>query len=237
MKSTQINILEKQAAEFRQRLGLSNLEAIKIKSLLLKLKILTVFRPLSEDFSGMSLQCGEYRFMLINSNHSKGRQHFTIAHELYHLYFDSNPMPHMPATGEKKDESEQCADAFALLFLMPADGIRQLIPETELQAGKLTLASILRIELYFSVSHTAAINRLCDLKLIPRKQRDYYLKLPVKRTAFEYGYDRSLYLPGNENLVIGDFGEKARALYEAGKISEGHYLELLHKLSIDENEV
>jgi hypothetical protein len=55
------------------------------------------------------------------------------------------------------------------------------------------------------------------------------------RTAREYGYDVSLYNLGNEGLVIGDFGEKARKLFDAEKISEGHYLELLHKIGIDDN--
>ena len=32
-------------------------------------------------------------------------------------------------------------------------------------------------------------------------------------------------------LVIGDFGEKARLLYESEKISEGHYIELLNMIT------
>ena len=31
-------------------------------------------------------------------------------------------------------------------------------------------------------------------------------------------------------MVIGDFGEKARLLYEQERISEGHYIELLNLL-------
>ena len=63
-----------------------------------------------------------------------------------------------------------------------------------------------------------------------------FKEYPVKKTAREYGYDTSLYEPGNENLVIGDFGEKARRLFDMEKISEGHYMELLHKIGIDDNE-
>ena len=40
-----------------------------------------------------------------------------------------------------------------------------------------------------------------------------------------------MYEAGNEGLVIGDFGEKARLLYESGKISEGHYIELLNMIT------
>jgi hypothetical protein len=121
------------------------------------------------------------------------------------------------------------------MFLMPADGVRQLIPDDELKSGKVSMASVLRIEHYFSVSHKAVLNRLSDLNLISRTDRDNYMQIPVMRTAREYGYDVSLYNPGNEGLVIGDFGEKARKLFDTEKISEGHYLELLHKIGIDDN--
>ena len=71
-------IIERQVAEFRADNGLSASEAINLKSLLLKLNVLTIFRPLSDNFSGMCLKDGSgHRFMLVNSSHSRGRQHFT----------------------------------------------------------------------------------------------------------------------------------------------------------------
>ncbi len=94
MKAALLNLVENQVSRFRQMAGLSDAEAVNLKSLLLKLNVLTVYRPLSDNFSGMSLKSGDRRFMLINSNQPKCRQHFTIAHELYHLYVDPNPMPH-----------------------------------------------------------------------------------------------------------------------------------------------
>lgn len=184
----------------------------------------------------MSLKGGDKKFMLVNSNQSRGRQHFTIAHELYHLFVEENPVPHKCSGDERKCESEQCADAFALMFLMPADGIRQMMPAEELIAGQVSLASIFRLEHYFGVSHKSVLNRLVDLNLLSRRERDSLADIPVKRTSREYGYDTALYEPGNHGLVIGDFGEKARKLFDEDKISEGHYLELLHKIGIDGNE-
>ena len=52
-------IIERQVAEFRADNGLSASEAINLKSLLLKLNVLTIFRPLSDNFSGMCLK-GQY---------------------------------------------------------------------------------------------------------------------------------------------------------------------------------
>lgn len=236
MKATLLNLVESQVSKFRQRVGLSDAEAVNLKSLLLKLNVQTIYRPLSDSFSGMSLKSGEIRFMLINSNQPRSRQHFTIAHELYHLFIEEAPAPHKCGGLEKKNEIERCADAFALLFLMPKDGVIQLIPEAELAEGKVSLATIIRIEHYFSVSRKAALNRLFDLKLIDKSAKDTYGALPVIRTAREYGYDTSLYQSGNANLVIGDFGQTARNLFDKEKISEGHYLELLHKIGINGSE-
>lgn len=86
------------------------------------------------------------------------------------------------------------------------------------------------------MSRQAIINRLFDLRFISRQDRENLLSYPVIRTAREYGYDIALYQSGNENLVIGNFGEKARRLYDEGKISEGHYRELLSKIGIHDDE-
>lgn len=236
MKTTLLNYVESQASRFRQFAGLSDSEAVNLRSLLLKLNVLTLFRPMSDSFSGMSLKGNGQLFMLINSNQPRCRQHFTICHELYHLFIEDNPVPHRCQEGGKKNESEQCADAFALMFLMPADAVRQMIPEDELKQGKVSLATVLKLGQYFGASHAAVLNRLSDLNLIRRNEREQLFGISVKRACREHGYDTSLYESGNEGRVIGDFGEKARKLFEADKISEGHYLELLHKIGIDGSE-
>ena len=236
MKTSLLNYVEGQASRFRQFAGLSDSEAVNLRSLLLKLNVLTLFRPMSDSFSGMSLKGNGRLFMLINSNQPRCRQHFTICHELYHLFIEDNPVPHRCQEGRKKNESEKCADAFALMFLMPADGVRQMIPDDELKQGKVSLATALKLGQYFGTSHAAVLNRLSDLNLIGRNEREQLFGISVKRACREHGYDTSLYESGNEGRVIGDFGEKARKLFEADKISEGHYLELLHKIGIDGSE-
>lgn len=233
MKTTQSNIIENQVSKFRQSIGVSDTEAINLNSILLKYNVLTIYRPLSESFCGMSLRSGDKRFMLINSNNPIGRQHFTIAHELYHLFIEDTPQPHICWLNGIKDDSEKNADFFAQVFLMPSNGVRQLIPDDELLNDTISVATVLKIEHYFSVSHQAAVNRLSDLKLINRDRRNYLLGLPVKKTAREFGYNTRLYVSGNEDLVIGDFGEKAKNLFDTDKISAGHYMELMNKIGID----
>ena len=69
--------------------------------------------------------------MLINSNQPLGRQHFTIAYELYHLFIEEKPIPHKCSPGYNKNKVEQSADIFASSLLMLETGICQLIPEKE----------------------------------------------------------------------------------------------------------
>lgn len=230
-------LIEKQVAEFRKTNGLSTSEPISLKSLLLKLNVLTIFRPLSENFSGMCLKdASNHRFMLINSNHSRGRQHFTIAHELYHLYVENNPSPHKCNPGINKDPVEQSADMFASFLLMPESGLCQLIPERELKTKDISIATVLKLEHYFSVSRSALLYRLLNIGLITKELHSTLTTTPVKHSAQCFGYDTALYEPANKGLIIGDFGEKARFLFEQEKISEGHYLELLHKININGTE-
>lgn len=234
MRQFSISIIERQVNEFRQQVGLSSNEAINLRSLLLKLKVLTAFRPLSDKFSGMSIKSSDGdRFMLVNSHQPRGRQNFTIAHELYHLFIEDDPIPHNEAVANRKSESEKCADAFAQILLMPSSGVLQIIPEIELATKKISLATVIKAEQYFAVSRVAMLNRLFDLRYLGRPERESFLSLSVIRTARSYGYDAALYSPSDECLVLGDFGERARRLYDDGKISEGHYLELLSKIGID----
>ena len=229
-------ILQKKANQFRERNGISGGEAIRLKSLLLKLNVFTLFRPLTEAFSGMSLKVNENaRFILVNSNHSVGRQHFTIAHELYHLFIQEKLEIHQCKTGlfDLKNKEEYNADYFASCLLMPESGIQEMIPDEELNKKKISLQTVLKLEQYFSVSHSSMLLRLKMLSLIDIKTFEHFKTLKITETAQQYGYETSLYKDGNNNVIVGDYGEKAKRLFDIEKISEGHYMELMQKIGID----
>jgi len=222
------------AYNFREAYSLNNTEPINYKSLLLKLNVLTLYRPLSDNFSGMCLKSGEKRFILINSNHSRGRQHFTIAHEFYHLFIQKDFTPHCCNPGQASESPiEKLADAFSSCFLMPEIGIKKMIPANELEKKNISVATLLKLEHYFSVSHLALLTRLRGLGLISSSEYDSFSKIPIKKTALEYGYDLSLYEKGNEGVVIGDYGVRARDLFDKEKISESHYWELMKAIGVD----
>jgi len=229
-------ILQKKANQFRERNGISGGEAIRLKSLLLKLNVFTLFRPLTEAFSGMSLKVNDNaRFILVNSNHSIGRQHFTIAHELYHLFIQDKFEIHQCKTGlfDPKKKEEYNADYFASCLLMPESGIQEMIPDEELNKKKISLQTIIRLEQYFSVSHSSMLVRLKMLGLLDAKAFDYFKTFKASETAQQFGYQTALYKEGNHDVIVGDYGEKAKRLFDIEKISEGHYMELMQKIGID----
>ncbi len=226
MKTLTITEAETLAAKFRYQEALSQSEPINAKMLVRKLNITLVYRPLSEKSFGISCRSGEKRFMLINSRSTRGRQHFTIAHELYHLYFDEHPVPHIccgdPVTGEEKN-----ANRFASALLMPREGILSCVSRDEIAKHDVNVATVFRMEQLFGVSHSTLLIRLKDMGLITSTRFQVLNCIKVKEAAREWGYDAALYEYGNEGVVISDFGAKARILFESGRISEGHYNELM----------
>ena len=230
MKRLTIQESEILAQKFRSEHGLSMTEPISTKTVLRKLGILTMYRPLSEKSFGISAKSESGRmFMMVNCNSTRGRQHFTIAHELYHLLYDDSPEPHMcggVATGVEKD-----ANLFASALLMPREGLLKMVSDEEVKSRKVKLATVLRMEQFFGVSRNTLLLRLKDIGLITESYLNELKSVPVKESAMQYGYNLSLYEAGNKGIVIGDFGEKARLLFESGRISEGHYYELLNMIS------
>ena len=228
MKTLTITEADSLAAKFRTGLGMGLAEPVNVKTLIRLLGITVVYRPLSSNSYGISCLSGDKRFILVNSNSTRGRQHFTIAHELYHLYYDENPTPHMCDSVVGPEEKN--ANRFAASLLMPKEGILAMVSKEEIVRHTIPLASVLRMEQLFGVSRLTLLIRLKDLGLVSPLCLEGLKASSIKGAAQSYGYDLSLYEPGNEGLVIGDFGEKARMLFEQGKISEGHYMELLNMI-------
>lgn len=227
--------LEKAAAEFRTKYGYSNSNPIRIKSLLLELKVITIFRDMEGSFSGMSLKIDDDRFMIVNSSHSLGRQHFTVLHELYHLYIqkDFNHVICNNGIDSKSRKEEDNANIFAANLMLPREGVIKLIPDEELKKDKINLSTILKLEQYYSCSHKAMIKRLFDLNLISKSFEEKLSRVIIKIVAQEYGYSTELYETGNKDVIIGDYGVKAKELFDKEIISESHYLSLMHDLGID----
>lgn len=232
----EMNVL---ADKFRAEHGLSDAEPIHTKTLLRQLNIIAAYKPMSKGAYGLSLKSKDssHLFMLINSNSTRGRQHFTIAHELYHLFCQEGKVtPHFccEANGDR-DKNEQRADTFASCLLLPRAGVLLNCPNSELAKKEISLATVLKIEQLFGLSHQATLYRLKHIGLMTEAALQQLIGINIIETAHLYGLDSALYKAGNEHVVIGDYGTLARTLFEQEKISEGHYNELLNTISYAEN--
>lgn len=235
--------LKADAAKFRKQFGYGSAEPIDFKNLFFRLDILVAFFPLNDDFSGMSIKSEENCFMLINSNHSVGRQNFTICHELYHLYYDPDFEPHKCQTGlfPKRGGSELLADQFASFLILPEEGILSLIPEPELKVDGIKLLTLLKIEQTYQCSRSALLMRLLKMKQITQTYFETY-SWNVKLSALQNGFECELYAPTTGKKILGPYGGLASHLLENEKISQGHYRELMaaigisiDELTVDEN--
>lgn len=239
MKKLNLETAEILAAKMRgELLRVSSTEPLNMKTTLRQLNVMTLFRPLSDGLFGLSLLTPDkrHRFMLVNSNSRRGRQHFTIAHELFHLYYDENPKAHFCGLSVDTDPTERSANLFASALLMPKDGLLQNIPSEEIVSKNVSMDTLLRIEHLYGVSHHTLVLRLKELHIVSPSYADELLSVSITQEAALRGYDINLYSKGNEGLVIGDFGSKARKLFDEERISEGHYLELLNLIGYGEGQ-
>lgn len=206
--------LNYKSQEFRRNNGLGVKDPLIFKAILNKLNILTVFKPLTDDISGMVGQLKELKFMLINSNHSLGRQNFTIAHELYHLYYDKNFRNTIVDYTNNNTRDEKKANIFASCLILP-DGLIDLIPDKEKSKNKITIPTLIKIEQYYQCSRSALLIRLKNMSIVD-KEYTSDLKSNVINQAKLLGYDISLYNKGNDNNVIRHLikGERLSLLCE-----------------------
>lgn len=229
--------IEFRANKFREEHGFATAEPVDTYKLLTRLNVITVFKEMSENFSGMAVKNNIGKFMMVNSSDILARQHFTIGHELYHLFIQENFKNRICRVGtfDKKDREEYNADWFASYLLMPEDGIFELLPKEELSVNKISLNTIVKMEQYFGVSRSALLNRLMFIDLITKAKKDELRDSGnIKKSALLMGYSNQLYENiGNANRVIGDYGERAKKLFDKELVSETDFYGLMLDIGID----
>ena len=215
----------KQAIEIRKKLGESDTSPIDVFAVVQNISHLSlVLYPMGQNISGMCVKIGKDTIIAINSSMSIGRQNFSIAHELYHHYFDDI----QKTTVCKKDigkgnENELAADKFAAYFLMP-------LGSDVISGGEeITFEKVIEIGQYYKVSNQAMLYRLLEEGLISLEQAEKYKKnITIKAAAL--GYDTSLYKPSSESKKFKTYGyyvKQTQELLKKEKVSDGKYEQLL----------
>lgn len=225
--------LSNKAALLRKKLGVDAASPVDIFHLVQSIDNLTlIFYPLGVNISGVCYKGKKSKAIAINSDMSIGRQRYSLAHELYHLFYDEaeNNSVSLVLIG-KGDENEKMADQFASYFLVPQISLFEFVQKIkkDRNRNKLTVEDVVKIEQYYGVSHKAMLYRLLDEGEIKNGSLKN-MESGIVELAQRLGYDKSLYLPSPENkkkLVLGYYIEKTRELLDKDYISEGKYEELL----------
>jgi Zn-dependent peptidase ImmA (M78 family) len=220
------------ALALRKELGEDTTSPIDIFSLAHTITKLTlVFYPMGDHISGMCIKNDSNPVIAINSSMSVGRQRFSMAHELYHLYYDENKQSTVCAikigTG---NDTEKAADQFASYFLMPPVALAEAIKKIHgMSTDNLGIKEIVKLEQYFRVSRQALLCRLIeDNKLTPQQAEQF--RQGIIRSAVNLGYDDSLYKPLPEDKRYKTYGyyiQQADELLQKGLVSTGKYEQLL----------
>ena len=218
------------AQELRELLGEDANSPVDIFSLVSQIEGLTlVFYPLGKNISGMCVKDKDIKLIAINSTMSYGRQRFSLAHELYHLYYDD-------ASGfnvcsrilDPKSENEKCADQFASYFLAPYKSLKSATNKV-IKKGALSMQHVIALEQYFGMSHLAMLWRLVSEGYLPQEKLDDY-NYGVISAARTLGYDDKLYNPTPiefQSRTYGFYLKQVEELRQKDLVSSGKIDELL----------
>lgn len=195
-------------------------------------ELTVVFYPMSERISGICVRDEKNKLIAINSTLTYGRQRFTAAHELCHLFYheDFNKIICAKDIDKNKDPKEVEADKFASYFLAPYESMKDFIKEKlRKQKGSLDINDVVKIEQHFGLSRQATLWRLTNEEYLNCEAADT-MKTGIIRSALKLGYDDKLYVPSPEAkqyFTLGKYVKTVEDLKEKELISNGKYEELL----------
>jgi Zn-dependent peptidase ImmA (M78 family)/transcriptional regulator with XRE-family HTH domain len=184
------------AQEERRRLGLGSAPLSDVPSLLETQGIRTGLIAMPSGISGLMISHANVGlFVVVNRDHPAVRQRFSWCHEYAHLLLDRAQMGRVSRESERADLLEVRANVFAANFLMPEEGVRQLVGtlgkgsasrlhaeifdesgvvpvDTRTAGGSqdLQIYDAVRLAHHFGVSPLSALYRLLNLKLITERQ-------------------------------------------------------------------
>ena len=222
--------LAKAASELRRCLGEDDHSYIDVFQLAHRIEPLTlVFYPMGERISGMCLKGAEDVLIAINSSMTYGRQRFSMAHELFHYFYDDmDTMICSSDIGETTDV-ERNANIFASFFLAPPAALSAVIKEIKKSRPILDRAVVVKLEQMFGMSRQAMLVMLMD-----ESELSFEDTAPMRTNiishALSLGYDDILYRPLPDykvRMTYGRYIKRAEELLNRGLISDGKYEEFL----------
>lgn len=212
--------LQRLASNLRESLGADLHAPIDVLSLATAtLNITVVFYPFEDQVSGLCIK--KANLIAINSSTTKGRQNFSLAHQLYHYYI-ADSLPDLSTSPVEKE-----ADLFATHLLIPDQTLNKLVNTmTDHKSKPLTLRNIIELEQYFKVSRQALLSRMIMDYYLSNEEAEPF-RTDIIANAKLLGFDDSLYKIEPVAKTLGAYIPKAHSLKKQGIISQGKYEEYL----------
>jgi Zn-dependent peptidase ImmA (M78 family) len=177
--------------------------------------------PTGTAVSGLCAHGQGVAMMLVSTAFTRGHQRFTAAHELaHHLLRDPREIVVDGDLYDSTNPMEKRANAFAAAFLMPADGIKDVVAGRPID--ETVLSGLMR---HFGVSFSALLYRLAtsDVGSLTPQTRDDWLQRPVSavlRAANDQAPEE-LTVPDESKRIPGRLWRAAQAGYQSGRVGIG----------------
>ncbi len=256
---------ERAAEQERRRVGLGCAPAPPLPELFETQGVRTGVVDLPDDVSGLTIANRRVGlFILANRRHAPVRRRFSFAHEYAHTLFDRRLLGTVSRAENRDELIEVRANAFAAVFLMPTEGVRQFIAalgkgkpsramarvfdeagavqaegRTKPGSQDIQLYDLVHIAHHFGVSRQAALFRLLNLRLVTQAEFDQ-LKM-----ADDAGYGRELAsllsLPDEDEDDKDGFRHRVLSLgleaYRRELITRAKLVEVATLLSMEAEEI
>ena len=224
--------IEAVALKARKEIGLSlGLNETLLRKNLEDKGYFLFYYPFGESgISGALFSSVHARILVVNSSQSIGRQNFTVAHELGHIYLH-NTESLVEISGDESSTKEREADSFASMFLMPANDVSSMI---QTNGGiEFDAVEVMEMSQMFRMSYKATLKRLTEVfgrKAIPLTLWD---KKPLQ-LAEMLNMDKRLYEPSGEKYWSNTkYVSTAFKALVRERISFSRFLELMKDIGLN----
>lgn len=177
---------ERIADEERLRLNVGHGPLPDISGLIRSQGIWASGIDLPDQMSGLFLRHPSIGMaILVNASHPRGRKRFSFAHEYAHALFDRDRTISVSSADNSTDQVEKRANAFAAAFLLPRNGVGEVLQ----RLGKGFRGSL--GNLIYDAARDGSVE--AESRLSPRAQRITYKDVATLADRFGVSYQASVY--------------------------------------------
>lgn len=163
----------------------------------------------------------------VNRLHPEERRRWSLAHDYGHfLVHRYRPTVFIEDSYRRVPESERFADAFALYFLMPTNGVRRRFNDIRKTKDKITPADLCTLSHYYGVSVSAMTLRLEDVGLLPTGTWDMLRKRGFKAREVQQQLGLGS-IPAHDEKLPVRYHYLALDAYDRELITEGQFARFL----------